>query len=66
MGVYGTSTWHQGVSPTPTAHPAAKSSNCVAIASPTVGAPKRKRWDGGFEQYARAPEVTRAPTSRPY
>ncbi|KAJ7826190.1 hypothetical protein B0H14DRAFT_3874092 [Mycena olivaceomarginata] len=46
MGVYGTSTWHQGVSPTPTAHPAAKSSNCVAIASPTVGAPKRKRWDG--------------------
>ncbi|KAJ7764664.1 carbohydrate-binding module family 13 protein [Mycena olivaceomarginata] len=66
MGVYGTSTWHQGVSPTPTAHPAAKSSNCVAIASPTVGAPKRRRWDGGFEQYARAPEVTPAPTARPY
>ncbi|KAJ7792070.1 hypothetical protein B0H14DRAFT_3115270 [Mycena olivaceomarginata] len=57
---------HQGVSPTPTAHPAAKSSNCVAITSPTVGAPKRRRWDGGFEQYARAPEVTPASTPRPW
>ncbi|KAF8714248.1 hypothetical protein AX14_012864 [Amanita brunnescens Koide BX004] len=34
MGVYGTSTWHQGVKPTPTAHPVAPSSNCQAL--PTV------------------------------
>ncbi|KAJ7692163.1 carbohydrate-binding module family 13 protein [Mycena rosella] len=59
MGVYGTSTWHQGTSPTPTAHPVAKSSNCVAIPSVTVGAAKRRR-DSGFE-YVRAPEPTAAP-----
>lgn len=34
MGVYGTSTWYQGVEPTPSAHPAASSSNCAAL--PTV------------------------------
>ncbi|KAF5331745.1 hypothetical protein D9758_017188 [Tetrapyrgos nigripes] len=34
MGVYGTSTWFQGVKPTPSAHSPAKSSNCVAL--PTV------------------------------
>ena len=28
MGVYGTSTWYQGVNPTPTAHPPASSSKC--------------------------------------
>ncbi|THH10117.1 hypothetical protein EW145_g1551 [Phellinidium pouzarii] len=42
MGVYGTSTWHQGVSPTPSAHPAASSSNCRTM--PTVSvAPLKKR-----------------------
>lgn len=35
MGVYGTSTWYQGVSPTPAAHTAPASSNCVTTA--TVG-----------------------------
>ncbi|KAG6855768.1 hypothetical protein H0H87_011137 [Tephrocybe sp. NHM501043] len=36
MGVYGTSTWYQGVSPTPPPHPAASSSNCITV--PTVAA----------------------------
>ncbi|KAH6901200.1 macrophage activating glycoprotein [Coprinopsis sp. MPI-PUGE-AT-0042] len=35
MGVYGTSTWFQGVSPTPAAHPAPASSGCTTIS--TVG-----------------------------
>ncbi|PPQ69744.1 hypothetical protein CVT26_014019 [Gymnopilus dilepis] len=34
MGVYGTSTWYQGVNPTPSAHPAAPSSSCKSL--PTV------------------------------
>jgi hypothetical protein len=34
MGVYGTSTWYQGVNPTPPPHPAASSSNCRTF--PTV------------------------------
>ncbi|KAH6901245.1 macrophage activating glycoprotein [Coprinopsis sp. MPI-PUGE-AT-0042] len=34
MGVYGTSTWYQGVSPTPAPHPAPASSNCRPL--PTV------------------------------
>ncbi|EIN04085.1 carbohydrate-binding module family 13 protein [Punctularia strigosozonata HHB-11173 SS5] len=41
MGVYGTSTWHQGTSPTPAAHPAAKSSDCTAFPSITVAPVKR-------------------------
>ncbi|KAF5379825.1 hypothetical protein D9615_005796 [Tricholomella constricta] len=41
MGVYGTSTWYQGVSPTPPPHPAASSSNCQAI--PTVAVTPTKR-----------------------
>ncbi|KAJ7052012.1 carbohydrate-binding module family 13 protein [Mycena amicta] len=64
MGVYGTSTWHQGTSPTPSAHPAASSSNCQTLPSPTVGAAKRRRELGtGFDVIkARAPEPTPAPT----
>ncbi|KAF7975238.1 hypothetical protein HWV62_10206 [Athelia sp. TMB] len=41
MGVYGTSTWHQGVSPTPSAHPVAKSSSCTSFASITSSPVKR-------------------------
>ncbi|KAG5632998.1 hypothetical protein DXG03_009181, partial [Asterophora parasitica] len=41
MGVYGTSTWYQGVSPTPPPHPAASSSNCQAL--PTVSITPVKR-----------------------
>ncbi|KAF8155348.1 carbohydrate-binding module family 13 protein [Mycena galopus ATCC 62051] len=59
MGVYGTSTWHQGTKPTPAAHPAAKSSNCVAVPSITVGAARRSVRRDGFE-YVRA-EPTPAP-----
>jgi len=33
MGVYGTSTWYQGVKPTPSAHRAPASSNCARTAS---------------------------------
>lgn len=41
MGVYGTSTWFQGVAPT-TAHPAPASSSCTTI--PTIGvSPLRRR-----------------------
>ncbi|KAG5643085.1 hypothetical protein DXG03_001580 [Asterophora parasitica] len=41
MGVYGTSTWYQGVKPTPAAHPAASSSNCKP--APTVSVTPAKR-----------------------
>jgi len=41
MGVYGTSTWHQGTKPTPTAHPVAKSSSCTTFASITSSPAKR-------------------------
>jgi len=44
MGVYGTSTWFQGVNPTPTAHPAAPSSNCHSL--PTVAVSPLRRRDG--------------------
>lgn len=43
MGVYGTSTWHQGVSPTPAAHPAAKSSQCRTVPTVSVSPAKMKR-----------------------
>jgi len=35
MGVYGNSTWFQGTSPTPSAHPIASSSSCTTFASIT-------------------------------
>ncbi|KLO10795.1 carbohydrate-binding module family 13 protein [Schizopora paradoxa] len=47
MGVYGTSTWHQGVSPTPAAHPVAKSSDCRTLPTVSVSPAKAKR-DGFF------------------
>ena len=61
MGVYGTSTWFQGVSPTPPPHPVASSSNCQALPSVTVGPAKAKR---GFEKrfVARFPEATPPPS----
>lgn len=39
MGVYGTSTWFQGVSPTPSAHPIPASSSCTRVASLTSYSP---------------------------
>ncbi|KAF9459036.1 carbohydrate-binding module family 13 protein [Collybia nuda] len=62
MGVYGTSTWHQGVSPTPPPHPAASSSNCQAL--PTVKVtPAQVKRNGGFEKVVlpRFPGATPAP-----
>jgi hypothetical protein len=68
MGVYGTSTWYQGVSPTPSAHPAASSSNCQALPSVTVSPAnaKLRRSNGGFEKrfVARSPEPTPPPTGQ--
>jgi hypothetical protein len=62
MGVYGTSTWHQGVSPTPSPHDAASSSNCQAVPSVTVGLANRRRELGKFEyKRALAPLITPPP-----
>ncbi|EAU85085.2 macrofage activating glycoprotein [Coprinopsis cinerea okayama7 len=41
MGVYGTSTWYQGVSPTPPPHPAPASSSCSTLS--TVGVTPLRR-----------------------
>jgi len=41
MGVYGTSTWHQGASPTPSAHPVPASSECRSFPTITSGPVKR-------------------------
>jgi len=43
MGVYGTSTWSQGVNPTPSAHPAPASSNCKALPTVSVTPALRRR-----------------------
>lgn len=43
MGVYGSSTWFQGVSPTPPAHPAAASSNCRTVPTVAVNAANVRR-----------------------
>ena len=67
MGVYGTtSTWYQGVSPTPPAHPAPASFNCQAL--PTVSVSplnSQKRAFLGKDYNNRAepvfPEVTPGP-----
>ncbi|KAG9034608.1 hypothetical protein FRB95_012928 [Tulasnella sp. JGI-2019a] len=37
MGIYGTSTWHQSIQPTPPPHPVPSSSSCVRVASLTPG-----------------------------
>jgi hypothetical protein len=42
MGVYGTSTWFQGVNPTPPAHPAAPSSNCRTVPTVSVVAASKR------------------------
>ncbi|GJJ15048.1 hypothetical protein Clacol_009323 [Clathrus columnatus] len=49
MGVYGTSTWHQGISPTPPPHPVASSSSCTAI--PTVSVSPVQRRSLGLEKH---------------
>lgn len=44
MGVYGTSTWYQGVKPTPSAHPVAASSSCRTVPTVSVAAAAKKRF----------------------
>ncbi|KAH8834757.1 carbohydrate-binding module family 13 protein [Flagelloscypha sp. PMI_526] len=59
MGVYGTSTWYQGVSPTPAAHTPAPSSSCTTYTS--IGQSNlRKKRETGFEKVARANAVVHA------
>ena len=43
MGVYGTSTWYQGVDPTPDPHPAPSSSNCKPLPTVSVSPALRRR-----------------------
>jgi hypothetical protein len=50
MGVYGTSTWHQGVSPTPPPHPAASSSNCQTLPTVSVSPAMKRHENRGFEK----------------
>lgn len=52
MGVYGTSTWYQGVKPTPAGHPAPKSSNCKTVPTVTVS-PLRRRGEDGQPGFAK-------------
>jgi hypothetical protein len=43
MGVYGTSTWYQGVKPTPGPHPVPASSNCNPLPTVAVSPALRRR-----------------------
>ncbi|KAF8813554.1 carbohydrate-binding module family 13 protein [Phlegmacium glaucopus] len=52
MGVYGTSTWFQGVSPTPTAQPPAPSSNCQPLPSITASPLRRRSGNGLVRRHA--------------
>jgi len=58
MGVYGTSTWHQGTKPTPTAHPVAKSSQCTTYASITSSPAKKRDLSHKLVKKAAFAEVT--------
>jgi len=59
MGIYGNSTWSQGVSPTPSAQPAASSSNCTPFPSITSTPVKR---DLSQDLLAANPAVTPPPS----
>ncbi|KAF8629590.1 hypothetical protein AX15_003336 [Amanita polypyramis BW_CC] len=61
MGVYGTSTWYQGVSPTPAPHPAASSSNCQSVPSASVTPANRRRDLHRLLFEARAPDALITP-----
>jgi len=58
MGVYGTSTWHQGTSPTPPPHPVAPSSSCRTVPTVTV-APALHRKRDGFVKVISPPAPTK-------
>ncbi|KAL9714529.1 hypothetical protein Ac2012v2_002843 [Leucoagaricus gongylophorus] len=65
MGIYGTSTFHQGTPPTPAAHPVPSSSNCQTIPTITAGPVRTKRslekkFVPRFPEQTPAPEVSRS------
>ncbi|KAF5359396.1 hypothetical protein D9756_002913 [Leucocoprinus leucothites] len=65
MGVYGTSTFHQGTAPTPPPHPAPSSSNCQALPSIASGpAPAKRSLQKKF--VPRFPEQTPPPSAKGY
>jgi len=55
MGVYGTSTWHQGESPTPPPHPAPSSSNCQTLPTVSVSPRGLERRRDKADIYKRVP-----------
>ncbi|RXW14830.1 hypothetical protein EST38_g11023 [Candolleomyces aberdarensis] len=61
MGVYGTSTWYQGVNPTPARHPPPKSSNCKPLPSVSVGPVVARRGEDGHSGFAKRHHEARAP-----
>ncbi|KIM83559.1 carbohydrate-binding module family 13 protein [Piloderma croceum F 1598] len=62
MGVYGTSTWFQGVSPTPSPQPAANSSSCTPFSSITSGPLKRDLGIDILGKRAASPAMTTPPS----
>jgi len=62
MGVYGTSTWHQGVSPTPPPHPIAPSSSCRTVPTVSVAPAAPAKRDARMERRVAAPQAMAAPT----
>jgi hypothetical protein len=54
MGVYGTSTWFQGVSPTPPPHKPAPSSQCRTVPTVSVSPAQRRKRDGLIKVVATA------------
>ncbi|KAJ3549863.1 hypothetical protein NMY22_g728 [Coprinellus aureogranulatus] len=71
MGVYGTSTWSQGVSPTPPPHPAPASSSCTTLSTISVSPLRRRdtpvlaRKGGAPEPLARRYPVPQFPQATP-
>jgi len=65
MGVYGTSTWYQGVSPTPAPHPAPASSNCVPLPSISVTSNLRRRGVEGADGFERRQPAPAFPGATP-
>ncbi|TFK18779.1 macrofage activating glyco protein [Coprinopsis marcescibilis] len=56
MGVYGTSTWYQGVDPTPAAHPAPASSNCTPLPTVSLTPALRRRGNEGADGFMKKRE----------
>ncbi|KAF6756835.1 macrofage activating glycoprotein [Ephemerocybe angulata] len=65
MGVYGTSTWYQGVNPTPSAHPAPASSNCKTLPTVSVSPVLARRGKNGNRTFDRDFHVAAGPQITP-